>query len=48
MRRFRLTEPLVMLAIVAVNEQQGKMPFRTMWIKPVAVLVTSAIRSECG
>lgn len=27
-------------AIVAVNEQQGKMPFRSMWIKPVAALIT--------
>ena len=27
-------------AIVAVNEQHGRMPFRTLWIKPLAALIT--------
>ena len=27
-------------AIVAVNEQHGRMPFRTFWIKPLATLIT--------
>ncbi|HET6905409.1 MAG TPA: chloride channel protein, partial [Rhodanobacteraceae bacterium] len=27
-------------AIVAVNEQHGRMPFRTLWIKPLASLIT--------
>ncbi|HET6913386.1 MAG TPA: chloride channel protein [Rhodanobacteraceae bacterium] len=27
-------------AIVAVNEQHGRMPFRTFWIKPLAALIT--------
>ncbi|MEN9311837.1 MAG: hypothetical protein RLY77_1962, partial [Pseudomonadota bacterium] len=34
--------------IVAVNEQQGKLPFRTMWIKPVASLVTLACGGSAG
>ncbi|HTI97139.1 MAG TPA: chloride channel protein [Rudaea sp.] len=35
-------------AIIAVNEQQGKMPFRTMWIKPLAALVTLACGGSAG
>lgn len=35
-------------AIVAVNEQQGKMPFRTMWIKPLAALITLACGGSAG
>lgn len=35
-------------AIVAVNEQQGKMPFRTMWIKPVAALITLGCGGSAG
>jgi H+/Cl- antiporter ClcA len=35
-------------AIVAVNEQQGKMPFRTMWIKPLAALVTLGCGGSAG
>jgi H+/Cl- antiporter ClcA len=35
-------------AIVAVNEQQGKMPFRTMWIKPLAALITLASGGSAG
>ncbi|MBW7930009.1 MAG: chloride channel protein [Gammaproteobacteria bacterium] len=34
--------------IVAVNEQRGKMPFRTMWIKPVAALVTLGCGGSAG
>lgn len=34
--------------IVAVNEQQGKLPFRTMWIKPIAALVTLACGGSAG
>lgn len=34
--------------IVAVNEQQGKLPFRTMWIKPVAALVTLGCGGSAG
>lgn len=34
--------------IVAVNEQHGKMPFRTMWIKPVAALVTLGCGGSAG
>lgn len=35
-------------AIVAVNEQQGKMPFRTMWIKPLAALITLSFGGSAG
>ena len=35
-------------AIVAVNEQQGKLPFRTMWIKPVCALITLGCGGSAG
>jgi H+/Cl- antiporter ClcA len=35
-------------AIVAVNQQQGKMPFRTMWIKPLAALITLGCGGSAG
>ena len=35
-------------AIVAVNEQHGKLPFRTMWIKPVAALITLGCGGSAG
>jgi len=35
-------------AIIAVNEQQGKLPFRTMWIKPVAALITLGCGGSAG
>lgn len=35
-------------AIVAVNEQRGRMPFRTMWIKPLAALVTLGCGGSAG
>ncbi len=35
-------------AIVAVNQQHGKLPFRTMWIKPLASLVTLACGGSAG
>ncbi|MGH8156136.1 MAG: chloride channel protein, partial [Rhodanobacteraceae bacterium] len=35
-------------AIVAVNEQQGKMPFRSMWIKPLAALITLGCGGSAG
>ncbi|HET9818575.1 MAG TPA: chloride channel protein, partial [Rhodanobacteraceae bacterium] len=34
--------------IVAVNEQQGKLPFRTMWIKPVAAWITLGCGGSAG
>lgn len=34
--------------VVAVNEQNGKMPFRTVWIKPVAALVTLGCGGSAG
>jgi H+/Cl- antiporter ClcA len=34
--------------IVAVNEQRGKMPFRTLWIKPLAALVTLGCGGSAG
>lgn len=34
--------------IVAVNRQQGKMPFRTMWIKPLAALITLGVGGSAG
>jgi H+/Cl- antiporter ClcA len=35
-------------AIIAVNEQHGKLPFRTMWIKPVAALITLGCGGSAG
>ncbi|HEU4856522.1 MAG TPA: chloride channel protein [Rhodanobacteraceae bacterium] len=35
-------------AIVAVNEQHGKLPFRTMWIKPVCALITLGCGASAG
>ncbi|MEO9042605.1 MAG: chloride channel protein [Rhodoferax sp.] len=35
-------------SIVAVNEQHGKMPFRTLWIKPVAALITLGCGGSAG
>ncbi|HKT42108.1 MAG TPA: chloride channel protein [Rhodanobacteraceae bacterium] len=35
-------------AIIAVNEQQGKLPFRTMWIKPLAALITLGCGGSAG
>ena len=34
--------------IVAVNEQAGKMPFRTLWIKPLAALITLSAGGSAG
>lgn len=34
--------------IVAVNEQHGRMPFRTLWIKPLAALITLACGGSAG
>lgn len=34
--------------IVAINEQRGKMPFRTLWVKPVAALVTLGCGGSAG
>lgn len=34
--------------IVAVNEQRGKMPFRTMWIKPLTALITLGCGGSAG
>ncbi|HEX7341944.1 MAG TPA: chloride channel protein [Rhodanobacteraceae bacterium] len=34
--------------IVAVNEQQGKMPFRSMWIKPLAAWITLGCGGSAG
>ncbi|MGP1664781.1 MAG: chloride channel protein [Rhodanobacter sp.] len=34
--------------IVAVNEQRGRMPFRTLWVKPVAALITLACGGSAG
>lgn len=34
--------------IVAVNKQQGKMPFRTLWIKPLAALITLGSGGSAG
>lgn len=34
--------------IIAVNEQRGKLPFRTMWIKPVAALITLGSGGSAG
>lgn len=35
-------------AIVAVNEQHGRMPFRTLWIKPLAALITLGCGGSAG
>lgn len=35
-------------AIVAVNEQQGEMPFVTLWIKPLAALITLGCGGSAG
>ncbi len=34
--------------IVAVNEQRGRMPFRTLWIKPLAALITLGCGGSAG
>ena len=34
--------------IVAVNEQHGKLPFRTIWIKPLAALITLGCGGSAG
>ena len=34
--------------IVAVNDQQGRMPFVTLWVKPVAALITLACGGSAG
>src|SRR5699024_8817745 len=34
--------------VIAVNEQQGKMPFATLWIKPIAALVTLGCGGSAG
>lgn len=34
--------------IVAVNEQHGKMPLRTLWVKPTAALVTLGCGGSAG
>ncbi|MCE5233896.1 MAG: chloride channel protein [Mizugakiibacter sp.] len=34
--------------IVAVNEQHGKMPFRTLWVKPAAALITLGCGGSAG
>lgn len=34
--------------IVAVNEQHGKMPLRTLWVKPVAALITLGCGGSAG
>jgi len=35
-------------AIVSVNQQHGRMPFRTMWIKPLAALITLGCGGSAG
>ena len=35
-------------AIAAVNDQRGRMPFRTLWIKPVAALITLGCGASAG
>lgn len=35
-------------AIVAVNRQRGRMPFRTFWIKPLAALITLGCGGSAG
>lgn len=34
--------------IIAVNEQHGRLPFRTLWVKPVAALVTLGCGASAG
>src|SRR5699024_11644632 len=34
--------------IGAVNKQQGKMPFRTLWIKPLAAIITLGCGGSAG
>jgi len=34
--------------IVAVNEQEGRMPFTTLWVKPVAALLTLGCGGSAG
>lgn len=34
--------------IVAINAQHGRMPFRTMWIKPLAALITLGCGGSAG
>lgn len=34
--------------IVAVNEQHGRMPFRTLWVKPLAALITLGCGGSAG
>ena len=34
--------------IIAVNEQQGRMPFKTLWVKPVAALITLGCGGSAG
>jgi H+/Cl- antiporter ClcA len=34
--------------IVAVNEQHGRMPFRTLWVKPAAALITLGCGGSAG
>ena len=34
--------------IVAVNEQHGRMPFRTLWIKPLTALITLGCGGSAG
>jgi H+/Cl- antiporter ClcA len=35
-------------AIVAINAQHGRMPFRTLWIKPLAALITLGCGGSAG
>ena len=35
-------------AIIAVDERRGRMPFRTLWIKPVAALITLGCGASAG
>ena len=35
-------------AIIAVNDQHGKMPLKTLWIKPVAALITLGCGGSAG
>ena len=34
--------------IIAVNEQRGRMPFRTLWVKPLAALITLGCGGSAG
>jgi H+/Cl- antiporter ClcA len=44
----RNTEGLLDEPIIAVNEQQGRMPIATLWIKPVAALITLGCGGSAG